>query len=121
MPHEVEEKGDYVEVRASGQLSEWEVLAIVAALRARDPLKRLPDLWVLAPDAAVPLPALPFIARSIGRLFRPGVKVARSALVTADAVQGAVAEMYRTQAGERLPFEIGVFQSRDEALKWLKG
>jgi hypothetical protein len=119
MPYEIEHKEGYVEVRASGQLSEWEVLAIIARMRMKDPLKRVPDVWILGPDASVPLPAFPFIARSIGSLFPPGFRGARSAIVPADGVQGAVAEMYRSQSKD-LPFELAVFPSVEEALQWLR-
>ena len=119
MPYQIEERDGYVEVSVSGHTSEWEALSIIFQLRMRDPRKTVPDLWTLASESVIHLPAFPLIADAVARLCPPGFAGAKTALVAADGFQKALMETYRDEM-RRLPFEMGVFESRDEAVQWLK-
>jgi hypothetical protein len=119
MPYRIREKEGYIEVRVSGDTSEWEVLGIVYRLWRRDPHKKVPDLWVFAPDAVVHVSAFGFIAKGIARLCPPGFRGTKSAMVATGGFQHAAMELYRAAAKDQ-PFELRVFPSRAEALQWLR-
>ena len=119
MPYAIEEQDGRFEIQLWGATSKWEVLEIVYQLYRRDPRKRRGDLWFIRQSDAIPFVAYPEIVEAVQRL---GASLettgARSAVVTDDALQRAQLEMFRS-AASGLPFEIGVFATREEAVRWL--
>jgi len=119
MPYSIKHHSDLVEVELWGETSVAEVLAAVNELHASYPRKERSDLWNLSRETMVPLSAFPTVIQAIGGLCGGSQVYRRSAIVASGSFQRAMVDMYRTEAA-CLPFEIGVFQSRDEALKWLR-
>ena len=120
MPYEIEKKDSFFEVRVSGETSKFEVLAIIRELERRDPVKKFPDLWLVAGESQLSFHDFGEIARAIGRILPRGADGSKTAIVAADAFQKAQLEMYPPEASSHLPFEIRVFSCRDEAVGWIK-
>jgi hypothetical protein len=119
MAYQIKETPDFFEVHVLGESSRWEVLQIVGHLHKRDPRKERSDLWFFSEEASIPFAAFNEIAQMIGKLCRGDFVGARSAIVAAHELQWQEARMYQLES-EFLPFELGVFKSRDEAVTWLK-
>ncbi len=119
MPYTIQPLDDFVEIQITGQPSMWELLNVLRQLRERDPRKKKPDVWIISEDTVFPLEWHTQIANTLQRLCLPDMAVgAKSAIVVCNEFQRAQFEMYRQQA-QSLPFEVGVFKSRANALKWL--
>jgi predicted nucleotidyltransferase len=119
MPYRIELRDDIVEVYLWGRTSHVEVLNIIRELNARDPRKEQSDLWILAEDVVIAFQDFPAIAENVLDLLTPDMVWKRSAVVASSATQQAFVELYKTQS-RSLPYEIGVFTSRQEAVDWLK-
>lgn len=121
MAYEILVQDGLTEVRVWGESSESEVLGILAELRARDPGKRTCDLWIVASECVVPFGAYPRIADTLRGFCREDrvTRGSRTAIVASDEFQKALLELYRIEAAA-LPFEVGVFMKRDEAMRWLR-
>jgi hypothetical protein len=119
MPYSVKHGENVVEVEVWGQTSTAEVLAAINEIHAAYPRKERPDLWTLSREAMLPLSVFPTIVQAIKGLCGGDQVYRRSAIVASDRFQRAMADMYRIEAAE-LPFELGVFSSKDKAMEWLK-
>ena len=118
MAYQIENMAGFVEVRVSGETSKGEILAAIGDLHLNDREKAVPDLWIVAQESQVAFIYFSEIAQTVQRLLPRGTVRSRSALVAAGAFQHAQFELYRAEASF-LPFEIGIFHSRDEAIEWL--
>jgi hypothetical protein len=118
MAYRIQESDGFVEVHVWGKTSKWELLDAVHRLRSRDPRKEIGDLWVIAEESMVPLDAFPEIVAAIARFCFSGIACARSAIVAGGPFHKTLLDFYGVEA-RVLPFEVGVFTSRDEAIAWL--
>jgi len=119
MAYQIEEKEGFFEVRISEETSKDEILNIIRELDRRDRGKKLPDLWLIAEESQVPFVEFSEIAKGIRKLLPHDAPGNKTAIVVAGELQKAEMELYRSEASI-LPFEIRVFRSRDEAVKWIK-
>ena len=119
MPYKMQKIDGFVEVSVWGETSKWEMLEAVWELRLRDPCKKVSDLWIVSGECMVPFDEFPEIAETVQSLCTPGMIGSKSAIVASDELQRAQLELYRAEAAI-LPFEIRVFRSRDDAVRWLK-
>ncbi len=119
MAYEIEKKEDFFEVCVSGNTSRFEVMEIIWELDRRDRGKHFPDLWIIAEKSQVPFVYFREIAETIRSLLPSDAIGNKTAIVAAGEFHKAQLEMYRSEASI-LPFEIRVFLSRDEAVKWIK-
>jgi len=121
MPYQIQIRDGIAEVTLSGETSVAEVLQAVGELRDRDPRKEGCDLWEISEECVVPIDAFPAIAGGIKSFCPNGMVGNKTAFVANSEFQKSVMDMYRSEARkQKLPFEIGVFTSRDEAVRWLK-
>ena len=120
MPYSIKRQNGFVEVEVWGETSAAEIIAAVNEIHAEYPRKECSDLWVLARESMLPLSTFPTIIEAIVGLCGEDHVYRRSAIVASDQFQKAMADMYRSEA-DTLPFEVGVFISRDDAIQWLKG
>jgi hypothetical protein len=118
MPYCIKHHPVFVEVEVWGETSTEEVLTAVYQIHEQYPRKEQADLWSLSRETMLPLSVFPTIVKAIGGLCGDGHVYRRSAIVASDRFQKAMADMYRSEA-TALPFEIGVFTSRDDAVRWL--
>ncbi|MBM4079732.1 MAG: hypothetical protein FJ278_08535 [Planctomycetes bacterium] len=119
MAYRIEKTEDLIEVHLSGQVDEWEILAILGKLRDMAPRKETSDVWLLGEECVVRWDAFSMIVDGIKRLLPPDLIPSRSAIVVASPFQMAQAEMYRQEA-KSLPYETGAFMTREEAVRWLR-
>ena len=120
MPYLIEEVDSIFEVHVSNPTSQREILQAIEELAAKDPRKERCDLWCFSDEAIVSLEEYPKIAQAIKSLCPPDMVGNKTALVVSSDLQRVAANMYRSDAAD-LPFEIEVFTSREDALRWLKG
>ncbi len=69
MGYEIEKQDGFYEVRLSGNGSKSIVLKAVGALMLRDPRKKYPDLWILAPEFQVPYVEFSVIIGALAYVF----------------------------------------------------
>lgn len=119
MSYRIEFKDDLHEVYLCGPTNHLEIQEIQRELNRRDPLKAHCDLWELSADVVVAYESFPIVIETLRRMWRPEMVGRKSAVVAASGVQRAMLELYRAQ-GRDLPFEFGVFDSRQEAIDWLR-
>ena len=119
MAFSIEKTEDFIEVHVWGEAQPGEVMAILHKLREMAPRKETSDLWVFPEEYVVPWDAFVTIVKEITGFVVPGMVGKKTAIVVANNFQMAQGELYRKEA-KALPFEIGVFMSRDEAMEWLK-
>ena len=120
MSYEIQKLDDHVEIRLSGEISHWDVLLIFGRLRLMTPRKELSDVWVLSDDCAVPqFASFPTMVQYSTKLMPRDMVLNRSAIVVSNHLQKAQAEMYRREASG-LPYEIGVFSDRENAVAWVR-
>ena len=121
MSYKIRPADGIVEIDIWGQTNKWEVLEVLGQLRARDPGKKVCDLWVVAEDTTLPVDAFYSVAETVKKLCTVDMVQAgcRSAILAANEFHKALLSMYLHEARE-LPFTVGVFTSRDDAMAWLK-
>ena len=119
MPYLIIENDGFVEVQVSGETSVQEILEVIRTLREKDPRKNKSDLWIVAENSIVPISTFSAIAQTVGSLCHPNMTAKRTAIVVSNELHRAALDIYREEA-QSLPFEIGSFTSRDEAVQWLK-
>ena len=120
MGYKIEKGEAFFEVRLFGDVSRYEILLALAQLVRRDPKKQYPDVWVATPEVQLPLPEHNWVVGKISSLFMMKRPVSRkTAIVASNAFQKAQFDMYR-EAASVLPADVGVFQSRDEAIAWVQ-
>ena len=119
MPYRIEEVDSIFEVHVSNPTSKWEILQAVAELTRKDPRKEQCDLWCIPDEIFISFAEYQEIAGAIASLCPQDMVGNKTALLVSGTLQMAFAEMYRSEASH-LPFEIGVFTSRDDALQWLE-
>ena len=119
MTFRIERKEDLIEVQVWGNGDESEVLDILRKLREMAPRKEISDLWFLSEEYVVPWAAFLPIVQELTRLLSEDMIAKKTAIVVASHLQMAQGRLYLDEA-KRLPFEIGVFMTREEAMKWLK-
>jgi hypothetical protein len=119
MAYRIERSEEFIEVHLSGQVDEWEILTILRKLSEMAPRKEISDLWLLGEECVVRWDAFATIVDGIKRLLPADMIASKSAIVVASPFQMVQAEMYR-EAAKRLPYEIGAFMRREEAVRWLK-
>lgn len=119
MAFRIEKTEDFIEVHLWGNAHESEVITILRKLHEMAPRKEISDLWLLSEEYVLPWDTFLPIVKEVTRLLSRDMIAKKSAIVVANHFQMAQAELYLEEA-ECLPFEIGVFMTRDEAIKWLK-
>lgn len=119
MPIQIQSGGEFVEVTVSGEVSKWEIMDALGKLRILDPRKERCDLWMLGPEVVIPFAEFASIIGMTMSMATGDFVGNKSAVVASDEFQLAEADMYRMEA-KGLPYPIGVFTSRDEAVKWLR-
>ena len=119
MAYQIEKKDGFFEVNVSGETSKFEIIKILLELAFRNPEKKLPDLWAFSEASEVPFRQFSDIVQVIQHLLPRDAAGNKTAIVAADAIQGGILELFRAEASS-LPYEIGVFRSRDEAIEWFK-
>ncbi len=121
MPYRIEEVDSIFEVQLYDPTSLPEVLDAIRELARMDPRKERCDLWSFNSNLFLSLTEYPDMVREVAGLCSGKDFVGnRSAIIVSSGLQEAVAEMYQNKAAGKLPFEIGVFTSREDALRWLK-
>jgi hypothetical protein len=119
MPYRIEEVDSIFEVHVSNPTSRQELLQAIEELAGKDPRKERRDLWYFPKEAFVSLAEFSEIVRAVQSLCSPDMVGNKTALVVSGELQRVAANMYRSEAAQ-LPFEIGVFTIREDALRWLK-
>jgi hypothetical protein len=119
MAFRIEKKDDLIEVHVWGDAHESEVVAILGKLREMAPRKEISDLWLLSEEYVLPWDIFLPIVEEVRRLLPSDMIANKSAIVVATHFQMAQAQLYLEEA-KSLPFEIGAFMTREEALGWLK-
>ena len=119
MSYRIEEGDSIFEVRVSNPTSRQELLQAIKELAGKDPLKEHCDIWYFPNEAFVSLAEFSEIVQAVKSLCRPDMVGNKTALVVSGELQRVAANMYRSEAAQ-LPFEIGVFTTREDALHWLK-
>jgi hypothetical protein len=109
MPYRIEEVDSIFEVHVSNPTSRQELLQAIEELAGKDPRKERRDLWYFPKEAFVSLAEFSEIVRAVQSLCSPDMVGNKTALVVSGELQRA-----------QLPFEIGVFTIREDALRWLK-
>ena len=119
MAFRIERTEEVIEVHLWGQGRESEILAILGELYKMAPRKEVSDLWLVSEDYVVPWDAFSTIAKQVRGFLSHDMVAKNSAIVVANQFQMVQAELYRNEA-QGLPFEIGVFLTREDAVAWLK-
>jgi len=119
MPYRIEEVDSIFEVHVSNPTSRREILQAIQEIAGKDPRKERCDLWYFSNEAIVSLEEYAEIVRAVKSLCPPDMVGNKTALLVSRELQRVAANMYRSDAAD-LPFEIGVFTSREDALRWLK-
>jgi hypothetical protein len=119
VPFRIEKKEDFIEVHLWGNSHESEVVEILWKVHEMAPRKEISDLWLLSEDCVVPWGVFPALVKQVGRLVSPDFIGSKSAIVVVNHFQMAQAKLYLEEA-KGLPYETGVFMTREEALRWLK-
>ncbi len=118
MEYKIEKKETFFEINVSGEVSIFDILAIVEKLAGKDPGKHYPDLWIIAQEVEIPYSQFRSVAKSIEKLFVTPPISDKTAIVAADYFQKAQLDMYRQEASN-LPLDIQIFTSRDNAIAWI--
>ena len=119
MAFRIEKGGEFIEVHLWGNGDESEVLHILRKLREMAPRKEISDLWLLSEEYVIPWKAFLPIVKEVARFASDDIIPNKTAIVVASHLQMAQARLYLEEA-KRLPFEIAVFMTREEAISWLK-
>jgi hypothetical protein len=119
MGYEIDQRDGFFEITLSGDPTKFEILNAFAELVRRDPQKRYPDIWIVAPEVRIPYMDYSQIAGAIASVHTKPTILKKSAIVAADAFQKAQLELFREEMSS-LPLDLQVFQSRDEAVAWIK-
>jgi len=119
MAFRIEKTEDFIEVHLWGNAHESEILVILRKLHEMAPRKEISDLWLLSEEYSLPWDVFLPIVKEVTRLLSPDMVANKSAIVAANHFQMAQAELYLEEA-KCLPFETGVFMTREEAIRWLK-
>ena len=120
MGYEIEKQDDFFEVRLSGDGSKFVILKAVAALMRRDPRKKHPDVWILAPEFQVPYVEFSAIARALAYVFTQSLVSKRTGIVADNDFQYAQLDLYRLEVCRSIPVDLRIFRSRDAAIAWIK-
>ena len=121
MGYEIEMQNGFFEVRLSGEGSKSLLFKALIGLMRRDPRKEYPDLWIVAPEFQIPFAEYRGIVRSLAYVFTKSLVSKRTAIVSSDnALQKAQLDLYQRELSSSLPVDVQVFQSRDEAIAWIK-
>ena len=120
MPYQIDEVDSIFEVRVSDPTSALEILHAITELARRDPRKERCDLWFFNTSLFISLAEYPGMVREVAGLCGKDFVGNRSAILVYNGLQEAIAEMFRNEAAGKLPYEIGVFTSREDAVRWLK-
>jgi len=119
MAFRIEKTEDFIEVQIWGNADESEVVTILRKLHEMAPRKEISDLWLVSEECVVPWDCFLPIVKEITRLLSRDMIANKTAIVVANHFQMAQAELYLEEA-KCLPFEIGAFMTREEAIRWLK-
>ena len=119
MAFRIEKAGDFIEVQVWGSADRSEVVQILRKLHEMTPRKEISDLWLLSEDYVVPWDAFSSIVKELRYLLSADVIANKSAIVVTSHSKMAQARLYLEEA-KCLPFDIGVFMTREEAVRWLK-
>ena len=120
MGYEIEKQDDFFEVRLSGDGSKFLILKAIAALMRRDPRKKHPDVWILAPEFQVPYVEFGAIARALVYVFKPSLVTKTTGIVADNDFQYAQLDLYRLEVCRHIPVNLRIFRSRDAAIAWVK-
>ena len=115
-PTKLRKKPDFFEVNISGPTSKYEMVEALGLLIRKNPGKTRPDLWTFSEETTMSLEIFSAVSESLS-YATPHPVEPRSALLAANDFQKAQLLLF-LPAVKHLPFEIDVFTSRDEALRW---
>lgn len=118
MPYKIQRNDEWVEIRLWGETAKDEILKIIHEINRQDPKKELSDVWIVDKESMVPFFAFREIAESVQLICEPGMAGTKSAIVAGDEFHRAQIEMFQAEA-KILPYPIGVFATRDEAIEWI--
>jgi hypothetical protein len=119
MAFRIEKTDDFIEVHLWSEAHESEVVAILRKLHEMAPRKEISDLWLFAEEYVISWEAFSEIVKEVTQLLPHDMIASKSAIVVTNHFQMAQAELYLEEA-KCLPFEIGVFMTREEAIRWLE-
>ena len=119
MAFRIERTKDFIEVHLWGNGHESEILEILRKLREMAPRKEISDLWMISEEYVVPWDLFLPIVNEVKSFVSSDIIAKKSAIVVANHSQMAQAQLY-LEEGQSLPFEMGAFMTREEALRWLK-
>ncbi len=119
MAIQIQAAGEFIEVTVTGEVSKWEIMDALGKLQKLDPRKARCDLWTLGPEVVIPFSEFASIIGMTLKLTTEDFVGNKSAVVASDDFQRAEVDMYRMEA-KTLPYPIGSFTSRDEAIAWLR-
>ena len=119
MAFRIEKAGDFIEVHLSGNGDKSEVVDILRKLYEMAPRKEISDLWLVSEEYVVPWDAFLPIVMEVTRFLSNDMITNKTAIVVASHLQMAQGRLYLEEA-KRLPFAIGIFMTRQEAIRWLK-
>ena len=118
MPYRIEEVDSIFEVRLSNPTSQREILRAIGELAGKDQERTVRSLVFSHGSPGEP-EEFSEIVRVVKSLCPPDMVGNKTALLVSGELQRVAAHMYRSDAAD-LPFEIEVFTSREDALRWLK-
>ena len=119
MAYQIDKKDGIHEIRVWGETSKYEVLDAIRKLDRLNPEKQLPEIWHIAEESQIPFHEYAEVAKAVKALFPQGKVGNRTAIVASGAFHKSLLDLYPAEAAD-LPFEIRVFEDRDQALAWLK-
>ncbi len=119
MAYRINKMDDLMEVHVWDEVSVTDVLTILGQLHAMAPLKEISDLWMLSEGCMIPWDEFSTVAKGIKNLVAKDAVARPSAVVAANQFHRAQLELFLHEARE-LPYEIGIFSERDEAVNWLQ-
>ena len=120
MGYTIKKLDGFYEVQLSGQGSKFVLLKIIADLIRRDPKKKYPDLWIIAPEFQVPYVEFGGIAGALSHVFTKSLISKKTAVVVDNDLQKAQLELYRREVSRSLPIDIQVFRTVEPAIAWIK-
>ncbi len=118
MAFNIERNEGFIEVHLWGEGQEGEVLTIVQKLKEMAPKKEIADLWMISKEYVLPWACYLPIVEKIANFTPINGGAMKSAIVVSDHFQMAQAQFY-LEAAKCLPFAVGAFMTRNEAIRWL--
>ena len=120
MGYTITKQDGFYEVQLSGHGSKAVFFKAMADLIRRDPKKKYPDLWIVAPEFQVPYVEFGRIAGALSHVFTKSLISKKTAIVVDNDIQKAQLELYRLELSRCLPIDMQVFRTNEAAIAWIK-